>query len=126
MCAYNVLIVRLLVGLGAESYKAVVVDECPQWVARRDERVYAQIELEAVEEKRIGNVLLHDVVVLRMNFVHIFVKLDAMTHGAICWLHNIGLLLVKLLLHLVGVRDETGMLVRHYPRLGHKVKVLWH
>ena len=120
------MIVRLLIGFGTESHKAVVVDECTKRIARGDECVDAQVELEAVEEQWIGNVFLHDVVVLRMDLVDVLEELDAVAHGAIRRLHDVGLLLVEVLLHFVGIRDQTGVLVRHYPRLGHKVEVMGH
>ena len=60
----HVLLVRELVLLGGEAHQSLVVDVDAQGVAAGHQGIYAHVELEALVQEGVGNVLLNDAVLI--------------------------------------------------------------
>ena len=115
---------RLLVFLGAEACKAVIAEECMHFavVDAGDYDVYTEVKFEAVKEKWVVDVSLHDHFLGRgtRNFTEVLEKDDIVTHASLLRLGYEYCILVFCL-----VLYESRFVLREGERFWHEVELVW-
>ena len=113
-----------LVGFTGKARQTLIIHIDPPRVKARDQDIYSEVELESINEKRVGNVLADDALLVDGYLRYVIDDVDALALRGILRLDDPLVVLDLLRLQLMKVRVEVSEFIRKYVGVGNDVEFI--